>query len=122
MKHQRSCLRITEHALMVMQKPLHDIPGRLLLLAAGTSEDCVGPYCMTATFTSACCSDGFACLAQLPSPNCKPSPFPVVPPQLDNPVLIVNSTSLVATKTSLALSTSAVLPKAGKQEWQHFRP
>ena len=86
-----------------------------VLSAAGTSEDCVGPNCVSATFSSACCSDGFACLAQLPSPKCRPSPFPVVPPQLSNPVLVVNSTSLAATKSSFAISTSAVLPKAGKQ-------
>ena len=87
--------------------------------AGATSTDCVGPDCLVTTFNSACCPDGFDCLAQIPSPLCGPSPFPVVPPELNNPLLGSNSTSLAATSSSLAFSTSAVLPKVGEQRaWE----
>ena len=68
---------------------------------------------MVSTFDSACCSDGFACLAQLPSPKCHANPFPVVPPSLNNPRLIVNSTSVAATASSAGISTARILPKRG---------
>ena len=81
--------------------------------AAGSSEDCAGADCVVSTFDSACCSDGFACLAQLPSPKCHANPFPVVPPGLNNPRLIVNSTSVAATASSAGISTARILPKRG---------
>ena len=84
--------------------------------AAGSSEDCAGGDCVVSTFDSACCSDGFACLAQLPSPKCHANPFPVVPPSLNNPRLIVNSTSVAATASSAGISTARVLPKRGAHD------
>ena len=84
-------------------------PSLALLRAAGSQSDCVGNACLVQTFDFACCADGFACLSGLPSPTCQPSPYPVVPPYLQNPKLLISS-SAAAGANAAATAISTVFP------------
>lgn len=52
---------------------------------------CVDALCLVLASNITCCPDGYLCTGSADSYTCQPSSFPVVPPQLNNPALVVNS-------------------------------
>ncbi|BDA42795.1 hypothetical protein COCOBI_03-6880 [Coccomyxa sp. Obi] len=76
---------------------------------AGNQANCLGVNCLVETYDYACCADGFACLSGMPSPTCQPSPYPVVPPYLQQPKLLL-SESDAAISSAKAKAIATVFP------------
>lgn len=79
----------------------------------------MGAVCLLMLPSTTCCPDGYMCsgsstgelLSSIDSYTCQPSMFPVVPPQLDNPIL--NASMLLQPLPLSAVLTSLLGPSRG---------